>query len=40
MNQQPKQLPLPVVPRPVGELVCEKWRAILKTKPPEPKGKK
>jgi len=39
MNE-PKQQPLPFIPRPVAELVCEKWRAIPCTKPPQPKGKK
>lgn len=36
-TQANKQLPLPIVQRPVGELVCEKWRAIFGTKPPPQK---
>jgi hypothetical protein len=33
----PKQLPLPIIQRPLAEIICEKWRAILGTKAPTPK---
>ena len=33
---QPKQLPLPDIQRPIAEVVCERWRAILGTATPPP----
>lgn len=36
----PQQIPLPIVARPVGEIVCEYWRKKLGTKAPQPKVKK